>query len=133
MESELLLIEIATLGLLGCLWWFIWSEKKQQSSAFGQLDESLGSVVMELLERTKHLPDLESLMPKISLVNENPLASFAAFIRALRGEPADIFSKENFTNGQPSDPIEQREKLTYGDSEAKSSSEESASVKPPSQ
>jgi len=130
MDPEIYLIQFVTLAAIASLWLFIWHDRKQQSSAFGQLDESLGAVVVELLERTKHLPDLADLIPNISLVNENPLASLASFIKALRG---DISHEENFTNAQPSPIPAYPEILTYGDSETESSSEEGTSSGPPSE
>jgi len=121
--DEILLLNAVILTVVLGLWVFVWIEKGRKEEGLMQLDEAFGRVAVELLERTKHLPDLESLMPKITLKNENPLAALASFISTLRG---DTIPEDNFTDFQPGgDEVEARRIVMYGEenSEAESGRE----------
>jgi hypothetical protein len=73
---------------------------KKTEDRFDDITEGLGVLAGELLSRTEELLKLRDFMPEISLVNQNPLASLAEFIKALKG---DMISGENITNPRGSD------------------------------
>jgi hypothetical protein len=130
MEPAIILDLLILLGIVG-LWVFIWIERNRKQDSFGQLDEAFGRVAVELLERTKHLPDLADLMPNISLVND-PLGGA---IRAVWDKMMGTTSPEdNFTGfTQPAPADDERRMMMYGDSETESSSEEGTSSGPTSE
>lgn len=73
--------------------------KKENSERLDDITEGLGVLANELLGRTEELLKLRDFMPEISLVNQNPLASLAEFIKALRG---DISGTDNITSPRDS-------------------------------
>ena len=73
---------------------------KKTEERFDDITEGLGVLAGELLSRTEEILKLKDFMPEISLVNQNPLASLAEFLKALRG---DMNPGENITNPRGSD------------------------------
>jgi len=114
MDQTLLFDALILVAILS-LWVFIWIERGKKKDSFGQLDEAFGRVAVELLERTKHLPDLADLVPKISLVND----PWGGAIKALWDKFIGVTSdEENFTGfTQPAHADAERRMMIYGGNE----------------
>ena len=98
MDEVVLLGITANLMVLALMWEKFRSGKKTEER-FDDITDGLGLLANELLSRTEELLKLRDFMPEISLVNQNPLASLADFIKALKG---DMNSNENITSRRDS-------------------------------
>jgi hypothetical protein len=112
MEPAIILDLLILLGIVS-LWVFIWIERGRKKDSFGQLDEAFGRVAVELLERTKHLPDLADLMPNISLVNDPLGGAIRAIWDKIMGATP---TEDNFTGfTQPAPADDERRMMMYGE------------------
>jgi hypothetical protein len=91
-----LILDTVVCGALLALLWDRLRSKEGLDARIDDLTEGLAMMATELLNRTEELLKIKDFMPEISLVNQNPLASLAEFIKALRG--GDIFPTDNITD-----------------------------------
>jgi len=93
MVEATLMLDAATIGLIVCILAQRYRNDSHTNDRIDDIVEGLGVMANELLARTEDLKNLKDFMPDISLVNQNPLASLAEFLRTLRGEmPHDGFN-----------------------------------------
>lgn len=83
-----LILDIGTIALVVLLLLEKYKQGGENQDRFDDITMGLSAMAEELMHRTEKLLELRDFMPEISLVNQNPLASLAEFIKAIRGEGA---------------------------------------------
>ena len=80
------ILDAATVGLIVCILAQRYRSERNVTDRIDDITEGLALMANELLSRTEELKNLKDFMPDISLVNQNPLASLAEFLKAIRGD-----------------------------------------------
>tara|TARA_Y100000361_G_C11159528_1_gene346269 strand:+ start:181 stop:564 length:384 start_codon:yes stop_codon:yes gene_type:complete len=86
MVEATFILDAATIGLIVCILAQRYRSEQNVTDRIDDITEGLALMANELLSRTEDLKNLKDFMPDISLVNQNPLASLAEFLKAIRGD-----------------------------------------------
>lgn len=101
MVEATLIVDSAILVAVICLMIERYRGKETINDRFDDITEGLHLMFKEMLDRTDDLKNLKDFMPDISLVNQNPLASLAEFVKTLRGLN-DTNANQDFTKPRDS-------------------------------